>query len=642
MSLGDVKISKKMAASFVIVVAIVLVMGGVLFMAASQVAAVEKLNSASANLVDEVDRVQGSTSDQIAAVRGYLLTQGADDLASAKLQNVMIGAKIGAARGMADGAPADMLPLIDKLKAAHDAWQTDVADPELKLAQDAATRSQAIDLANSAKAKDLVKDFHAAGDAVLQEANAWSEAEDTAMNKALLTIRITIVAGCVLAALLAGCMGWLLSQAIAKPIAALTGAMKKLAAGDNSVVIPAIGRKDEIGEMAGTVQVFKDAALAKIRLQGEAEETRRAAEADRSKNEADAVLATQRQAKVVQSLATGLDRLSDGDLAFRLTEAFAPEYEQLRADYNAAMEKLQDAMSQVIGAASAIRGGADEITAASDDLSKRTEHQAASLEETAAALDEITATVRKTAEGAAHAREVVGQAKTDAEHAKEIVLEAVAAMHGIEQSSKQVDQIIGVIDEIAFQTNLLALNAGVEAARAGDAGKGFAVVASEVRALAQRSAEAAKEIKTLIYTSGQQVGSGVALVGQTGDALQRFVAQVAEINGVVTEIAASAQEQASGLHQVNSAVNQMDQVTQQNAAMVEEATAASHGLAKETEQLARLINRFRVSGDAPAETRAPSHASRPAPMMAAAMKVVGRGGAALKAKPAAAEDWEEF
>jgi methyl-accepting chemotaxis protein len=281
-----------------------------------------------------------------------------------------------------------------------------------------------------------------------------------------------------------------------------------------------------------------------------------------------------------------------------------------------------------------MRSGADEISKAADDLSRRTEQQAASLEETAAALDQITATVRKTADGANHAQGVVQTARANAAESAHVVKRATDAMGEIESSSKQIGQIIGVIDEIAFQTNLLALNAGVEAARAGDAGKGFAVVASEVRALAQRSAEAAKEIKTLINASSAQVGQGVSLVAETGKALQLIVEQVAEINGIVTEIAASAQEQATGLHQVNTAVNQMDQVTQQNAAMVEESTAASHSLAGEAVEVARLIGQFKTGSAAPAQASAPR--ARPAPRLAAA------GGGAPRGAAVEQQGWEEF
>jgi methyl-accepting chemotaxis protein len=440
---------------------------------------------------------------------------------------------------------------------------------------------------------------------------------------------------------------WVFLFNVIKPLLAMTSAMKLLAQGDASTEIPGLTRHDEIGQMANAVVVFRKAAvdgMERERLEAEAAEMSRRADEERAKTEAAQAEAARQQAQVVEGVATGLDKLSAGDLVFRLNEPFAPDYEKLRADFNGAMSQLQETMKVISASTQGIRSGTDEISQASDDLSKRTEQQAASLEETAAALDEITATVRKTAEGANHAREVVSTAAGDAERSGQVVRDAVTAMSEIEQSAQQISQIIGVIDEIAFQTNLLALNAGVEAARAGDAGRGFAVVASEVRALAQRSADAAKEIKTLISASTTQVGAGVNLVGQTGEALTRIAAQVADINSVVSEIAASAQEQATGLHQVNTAVNQMDQVTQQNAAMVEESTAASHSLAQETEELARLISKFQV-GDTAKAAAPPRRA--PAPATRTAMKTVsthaGGGGALRKPEPTDDRDsWQEF
>ncbi len=327
----------------------------------------------------------------------------------------------------------------------------------------------------------------------------------------------------------------------------------------------------------------------------------------------------------VNQIASGLSRLAEGDLEQRIEVEFIPSLDRLRVDFNASLETLERSMSAISANSQAIRTGTGEISTAADDLSRRTEQQASSLEETAAALEQITATVKKTAEGAKHARDVVSTAKVDADKSGEVVREAMAAMTGIDKSSKQISQIIGVIDEIAFQTNLLALNAGVEAARAGDAGRGFAVVASEVRALAQRSAEAAKEIKGLISTSTAQVDQGVLLVTQTGKALERIVAQVVEINGIITDIAASAQEQATGLQQVNTAVNEMDQVTQKNAAMVEETTAASHALSNETEELGRLVSRYRIrqAADDPIRRelkKAAPHAFREAPKKASLTK----------------------
>jgi methyl-accepting chemotaxis protein len=336
--------------------------------------------------------------------------------------------------------------------------------------------------------------------------------------------------------------------------------------------------------------------VANARLEQEAAEARRVAQQEQARAQALQQEQAERAQVVVRGLADGLRKLADGDLVQRLTETFAQEYEVLRADYNAAIGQLEQAMREIAVNSGAIRSGSGEIATASDDLSRRTEQQAASLEQTAAALDQITATVRKTAEGADRARQAVGTARADAEQSGQVVARAVAAMTAIEGSSRQISQIIGVIDEIAFQTNLLALNAGVEAARAGDAGRGFAVVASEVRGLAQRSADAAKEIKALILASERQVKSGVELVSETGTALGQIVAQVIDIDTVVTNISASAKEQASALGQVNTAVNQMDQVTQQNAAMVEQSTAAAHGLAQESDALLALVSRFHTSG----------------------------------------------
>ncbi|MFC7377524.1 methyl-accepting chemotaxis protein [Brevundimonas sp. GCM10030266] len=316
-------------------------------------------------------------------------------------------------------------------------------------------------------------------------------------------------------------------------------------------------------------------------------ERERRAEADRREAEL--------QTRVVEDTGRGLAAMAGGDLSYRIISDFPGRYGPLRENFNSAMTAVDEAMGVIRANAGAMQSGAGEISSAATELSRRTERQAASLEETAAALDEITATVKRTAENALSADTVVGQARTQAQSGGEVVQRAVAAMGEIEQSSDQIGQIIGVIDEIAFQTNLLALNAGVEAARAGEAGRGFAVVASEVRALAQRSADSAREIKTLISASGAQVKDGVVLVRQSGEALTGIVSRIGEITELMGEIRASTQEQASGLAQVNTAVNDMDQVTQQNAAMVEQSTAASLNLNREAGTLAELVGRFQVS-----------------------------------------------
>ncbi len=426
--------------------------------------------------------------------------------------------------------------------------------------------------------------------AALNEMRATAEATVTDSWHQLL-----IYSGLLCASVLLVVIGFLtVYRRVSQPILSLTKVMRRLADRDFNAMVPGTNRRDELGAMAQSVEVFRESGLRMLRLEEESVEQSRRAEAERSMAEQQQRAAAERQAEVVEALAGALARLAKGDLTCELEREMAPEYERLRADFNEAIVELHAAMQQIMAHADTIGSGTQEIATASDDLSKRTEQQAAGLEETAAALQEITGNVRRTADGSMRAREVANAAQKDAEHSGQVVRDAVAAMGAIEGSARQIGQIIGVIDEIAFQTNLLALNAGVEAARAGEAGRGFAVVASEVRALAQRSADAAKEIKALISTSSQQVARGVALVGDTGEALNRILTQIGAFSQVIGEIATAAQEQASGLAELNNAVAAMDQVTQQNAAMVEQTTAATHSLSQETAELRDSAQRFRL------------------------------------------------
>lgn len=318
------------------------------------------------------------------------------------------------------------------------------------------------------------------------------------------------------------------------------------------------------------------------------------AEAERASADADREKARQTQEHVVSALAEALNRLSRGDLTYRINEEFSGRYESLRVDFNNAAVALEEVFSSILGAASTLKSGVEEITSASDKLSGRTERQAATLEESAAALEELTRTIKLTAEHASQTNSVVRSASEDARTSSTVMRQSISAMDAISTSARQIGNITSVIDEIAFQTNLLALNAGVEAARAGEAGMGFAVVATEVRALAQRSADAAREIDNLIKTSTDQVSDGVSLVRQAGEALKRITDKVDEIASLVTEITSSYHEQATGVSQINIAVGEMDKVTQQNAAMVEETTAASHTLLKEVRGLSEMIAQFSV------------------------------------------------
>ncbi|MGF9563752.1 methyl-accepting chemotaxis protein [Neorhizobium sp. JUb45] len=445
--------------------------------------------------------------------------------------------------------------------------------------------------------------------------------------------------GIVLSVLVAAGAAILSVMRVTRPISAITASMKTLASGNNKAEIPYAGNSDEIGEMAAAVAVFRDNALERERLERETEANRSMSESERIAREEQKAREAADVAFAVDGLASGLKSLSDGDMTFRLAQPFTGQLDQLRVNFNESVSKLQGALRAVGENARMIDAGANEIRAAADDLSKRTEQQASSVEETAAALEQVTTAVKDSAVRAGEAGKLVEHTRVGAERSGEVVRQAVAAMEAIEQSSSEIGNIIGVIDDIAFQTNLLALNAGVEAARAGEAGKGFAVVAQEVRELAQRSATAAREIKTLIGASGDKVRDGVDLVGQTGSALEAIVSDVQKINQNVGTIVMSAREQSTGLTEINTAVNQMDQGTQKNAAMVEQTTAASHGLAKQAAELTQLLSQFKLE-DGRADVRSANPASRP---VASPARAIGaRIASAFNGNAAVKQEWSDF
>jgi methyl-accepting chemotaxis protein len=426
-------------------------------------------------------------------------------------------------------------------------------------------------------------DYHAALDAFTASFDRFEHSQETlieaikvereaeaARGDMLFKLSLAVTVLSVLSVAIA--LAWsrrLVMQRIIHPIESVTATLQRFAHGDYSETINGDENGDEIEQLAYSAAVFRQNAMAM-----------RQTEIDTR--------------QVVDALATGLGQLAEQNLEYRIDSAMSAQYEDLRLNFNKTAQSLAAALGSVRVGAAALTRSIGEIRSASDDLSDRNLRQAASLEEASAAMSQITMSVKETASGAEAVRTTIARAQQEAGEGGAVVTRAIEAMAGIERSTQEISQIIGVIDGIAFQTNLLALNAGVEAARAGDSGRGFAVVANEVRALAQRSADAANHIKELISSSTEQVGAGVALVGETGAMLGAIVERVGEVTTMVSRIADSAQVQAVHLSQINATVGEMDKATQQNAAMVEQTTAAARSLAEEAEQLAAMVRQFRT------------------------------------------------
>lgn len=532
---------------------------------------------------DGILRDSGRVSKSISAIEielaQFLATPGKESRDSLIQQFQIIGKDMDALGGSAKGEAffdeltQKLVPAIDKMTKDSQA----LVDVDEKRAASFQSAANDVDTIWSKLTTFAALQKESAG-VERQQANQIS------IGATIVGILIAILAGIGLIATFKG------------PIGKITSAMRGLSEGALDTAIDGDRRADEIGDMARALGVFKENALEKLRVEQASQDQRAAAEAERARNEAEKQASEEQIGLAVRELASGLERLSQGDLTRAINTPFSGSLDQLRTDFNSSLTKLRDSLQHIQSNALTIQANGSAMRSAADDLSRRTESQAASLEQTAAAVDEITVTVRNSAERAREANAIVTSTRKSADNSLAIVGNAVDAMARIEDASKKIEQIIGVIDEIAFQTNLLALNAGIEAARAGDAGKGFAVVAMEVRELAQRSAGAAKEIKGLIDTAAREVSSGVVHVEQTGEVLSTISAQIAEISTHVQVIATAAQDQSAALHEVNGTVNQMDQMTQANAAMVEETNAMSQQLAGEADELMQMVSQFQLEG----------------------------------------------
>jgi len=476
--------------------------------------------------------------------------------------------------------PAE-LALLAKSNAEKAKWRRTWSDRLTDWVKDG-RRDEAQQAVRDAGKAVLTSDIVLPLRAIRDQETAAIASNAASQENAISTAIIALVLGGVMLIGVVITLQMVLSRSIAQPITALTRLMAELARGRNDIDVPGSARGDELGDMARAVVVFRDAAKAKV-------------SDDRERDLA------------LDAIGSGLQSLSAADLTVRLTD-LPPAFHQLATDFNRAVQNLSGLTSDVRGSAGSIRSNIEEIRQATDNLSARSEQQAASLRETAAAVGEITQGVREGAASASQANRAVTEARDEAEKGGQIVAKSITAMNGIDQASREIVDIITVIDGIAFQTNLLALNAGVEAARAGDAGKGFAVVASEVRALAQRSADAASDVKARILSAIEHVRSGVVLVDETGNALQRIIGKVSDVSTVVDVIARSSEQQAHSLGQVNIAIGEIDSVTQQNAAMVEESTAAASLLAQECGTLMASVMRFNVDAAAQhASTASPQY-----------------------------------
>jgi methyl-accepting chemotaxis protein len=492
-----------------------------------------------------------------------------------------------------------------------------------------------------AENQKIQKQLDQAVSALVKETESGMKNGTTQLIAELSQSRMLLLGAALLSLIAAGAIAYFYVQRnLVRRLTALREAMQRLATGETALDVPAVRDADELGDMGRAVLVFRDAAIEKARLEAQSAEAQRLAEEERAHNEATRADAARQVADVVDGLGRGLERLAQGDLTYRVRDNWAEEYQKIQQDFNGAIDQLQDTLSAIVESTREVSNASAEISTSTSDLSQRTEEQAASLEETSASMEEIAATVRKNAQNAEHARDLARKTEAVAGRGGEVVGQAVSAMALIEQSSRKISDIISVIDEIARQTNLLALNAAVEAARAGEAGRGFAVVASEVRSLAQRSAQAAKDIKDLIVNSGGQVKNGVDLVNRAGVSLKEIVGSIKEVADIVADIATASSEQAMGIEQVNKALTQMDEVTQQNSALVEENAATAKTLENQSMALDGRVAAFRlIEGDAESVV---APAPKPAVRPAKPVRGTARQMQTALATAVARDEWEEF
>lgn len=603
MNFANRSIGVKLTATFAVLIGMFLLVAITTFASLGVIQKADGWNTHTYEVLAHANDLIGGVVNQETGVRGYLVSGDESFLEPYIAGKKAYALSMKALLDLTSDNPAQQARL-QKLAQLENEWRTKIAMREIALMKDPATVEQARKIEASGAGKGVMDALRGVHAQFVQEESSLLVVRTQAKNNAALFAEWAIILGSVIIIAAAGALGFLLTRHIGTAVARLTKAMGQLAGGDNTAQVPFTERADEIGEMAKSVLVFKNAAIEKQRIERDADEARQLSDEERIAHEAAKAAEAAQVDAAVEALASGLQRLSLGDLTARIDQPFADSLDRLRSDFNESVEKLGQALVDVTGNIGVIHKNAAEMRSAAEQLSGRTAQQAASLEETSASLEQITATVASSSERAREASLKAADAKSASDSSANVVADAGEAMGRIESASDEIAKIIGVIDEIAFQTNLLALNASVEAARAGVAGTGFAVVAQEVRELAQRSADAAKQIKGLIEKSGTEVQNGVNLVKATEEALNRIAGHVTEINAHIGSIAEAAQEQSIGLQEINTAVSQMDKVTQQNASMVEETTAVTHRLSDNADDLASLVDRFTLARSETTQNRA--------------------------------------
>ena len=550
----------------------------------------------------ETAAIAGSIQQHLITARlylaKYLLSNTREDAARVGSELLAVDQKIiSLTTRLKANTSATTMPVdFDRVRALLDQYSAGFAALRALIQERNALRSAALDKGGAeinmwaARIKDsAVKSEH--------------EVSARALNSVNRLETLVVIAG-LLALLAGGLMAFFAARALSRQIVGITREMEALAAGDLNIQLASAARDDEIGLMARALMVFRDAAATKLILESESaaqhqivEKTRAAAEQERTRNAEQHAKIAAEQAAFIGALGRELNKLAHGDLTSRLDAATSHAFGQIVTDFNETVKRLRGMMTTIVQSTVAVQGLTSEIASGVVDLSMRTEHQASALEQTSASMEQMSATVRQNAGNAQEASALAAGARMSAITGSQIVVHAISAIDKIEKSSREIGEIVGLIQEIAFQTNLLALNAAVEAARAGDSGRGFAVVANEVRALAQRAAQSSKDINRLIASSESQVREGVELVKQGGDALNEIVASVIKVADFVSEIASANREQTSGIDQVSMAVTDMDQLTQQNASLVEKTNAALMSARLQIDELRKAVASFKTGSE---------------------------------------------